>query len=65
MESPQMSSKGCGEWLIISDIIDVLKSAGPEIMHHINPVMMGRELTAAGVEKEHRRDGNYYFVVKK
>lgn len=60
-----MSSKGCGEWLIISDIIDVLKSAGPEIMYRINPVIMGRELTAAVVEKEHRRDGNYYFVVKK
>ena len=35
------------------------------VMHRVNPVMMGRELTAAGVEKEHRRDGNYYLVVRK
>lgn len=73
-ESPQMElfrycfgrgCKGSGEWLNISDIIEVLKSFEPEIMRRINPVMMGRELTSAGVVKEHRRDGNYYFVVRK
>lgn len=73
-ESPQMEMfrccfgrgrKGCGEWLNINEIIEVLKSAEHEVMRRVNPVMMGRELTAAGVEKEHRRDGNYYFVMRR
>lgn len=73
-ESPQMElfrycfghgRKGCGKWLNINEIIEILISAEPEVMRRVNPVMMGRELTAAGVEKEHRRDGNYYFVVRK
>ena len=57
--------KGCGKWLNINEIIELLKSAEPEVMRRVNQVMMGRELTAAGVEKEHRRDGNYYLVVRK
>lgn len=73
-ESPQMElfrccfgrgRKGCGEWLNINEIIELLKSAEPEVMRRVNQIMMGRELTAAGIEKEHRRDGNYYFVMRK
>lgn len=73
-ESPQMElfrscfcrgSKGCGECLGISEIIEVLRSVEPDVMRHISPAMMGRELTSAGVEKEHRRDGNYYYVMRK
>lgn len=70
-ESPQMElfrsrfkcgSHDSGEWLNITDIIDIMKSQEPDVMYRINPILMGRELTAAGIKKEHRRDGNYYFV---
>ena len=53
------------EWLNINEIIDILRCSEPGVMFRINPIMMGRELTAAGIDKEHRRDGNYYFVARK
>lgn len=70
-ESPQMElfrscfkcgNSDSGKWTNITNIIDILRSQDPDVMYRINPILMGRELTAAGIKKEHRRDGNYYFV---
>lgn len=40
----------------------ILKTADSETMRGISSEAMGKMLVAAGIEKEHRRNGSYYRV---
>lgn len=69
-EEPQMqlfryyfrvpSSFTSGEWFKLTDIMRFLRSMNTEAMYGVSSEGMGKMLVAAGVEKEHRRDGSYY-----
>lgn len=49
-------------WYKLTDIMKTLKMADSETMRGISSETMGKMLVAAGIEKEHRRDGSYYRV---
>ena len=49
-------------WYKFTDIMKTLRMADSETMRGISSETMGKMLVAAGIEKEHRRDGSYYRV---
>lgn len=49
-------------WYKLTDIMKTLRMADSETMRGISSETMGKMLVAAGIEKEHRRDGSYYRV---
>lgn len=49
-------------WYKLTDIMKILKTADSETMRGISSEAMGKMLVAAGIEKEHRRNGSYYRV---
>lgn len=50
------------EWIKLSVIIDEMKMHDAYTMRKTSLETMGRLLVAAGVEKMHKRDGNYYLL---
>ena len=53
-----------GKWMTINDIVAQLTKKR-SVAHLINPFVLAKELTLIGIRKEHRRDGNYYYVEKR
>ncbi|MGL4852627.1 MAG: VapE domain-containing protein [Phocaeicola sp.] len=71
-ESPQMERfrlyfsagrAGQGNWIHLSEVIQTLNRGGvSDGMPPLTASLLGKELTAAGLEKQHKRDGNYYYL---
>ena len=53
-----------GEWMTIHDIMAQLAQKH-STAHLLNPFVLAKELSLAGITKEHRRNGNYYYVEKR
>ncbi|MGL5255342.1 MAG: DUF3874 domain-containing protein, partial [Brevinema sp.] len=52
-----------GSWIHLSEVIKTLhRERGGDGMPTLTPALLGKELTAAGLEKQHKRDGNYYYL---
>ncbi len=52
-------------YLLASDMFEYLKKQHPAAMRNATPNTFGKTLTTLGIDRIHRKDGNYYRVSRK